>query len=147
MKKPERRKKYLVKIGLQFRYLGLILAAVILPVFLISACLYYLVFQLMAEQLAIPESIAFNLMPVFHKINFILIFGVPVIAAALLFLGLSISHRIAGPIFRIEKELAEISKGDFSRRIKLRKRDELASVAGAINRLLDKVEPKLKKHA
>lgn len=134
----ERRRRYLVKKGLQFRYLGLILAAIILPVLLISGCLYYLIFTLMAEQLAIPESIAYNLMPVFHKINAILAVGIPVIIAGLLILGIRISHKIAGPIYRMEKDLDEIAKGNLSLRIRLRRGDEFVDLAEKINKVLDK---------
>ncbi len=144
MRKSERRKRYLVKKGLQFRYLGLILAAVVLPALLISGCFYYLIFSLMAEQLAIPESIAYNLMPVFHKINAILIIGMPLIIVMLLILGLRISHKIAGPIYRLEKELDEIAKGNFAIRIKMRSRDELIGIAQKINRILDRAQEKIK---
>jgi len=142
MHKPNRRKRYFIRSGLQARYLRLILLAVALPTFLFACCLYYLIFYLMEEQLGIPESIAYNITPVLGKINFILLVGLPVIAVALLLWGLLISHRIAGPIYRLEKELDKISKGDFSLRIKFRKKDELASIAEGINKILDKIEGK-----
>lgn len=138
----ERRRRYLVKKGLQFRYLGLILAAVVLPVIFVSGCLYYLIFFLMAEQLAIPESIAYNLLPVFNKINFMLLVGTPALVLLLLCLGLIISHRIAGPIYRLEKDLDEIAKGNFSIRIKMRRNDELISLAEKINKILQRVQEK-----
>ena len=146
MYKPNRRKKYYIKSGLQARYLGLIVLAVTLPAFLFSFCLYYLIFYLMAEQLGIPESIAYNITPVLGKINLILLLGLPLIVIALLLWGLFISHRIAGPIYRLEKELAKIAGGDFSLRIKLRRKDELVSIAEGINRVLDRVEGKKEPH-
>ena len=96
----------------------------------------------MAEQLGIPESIAYNITPVLNKINVILLIGLPVISILLLFWGLVISHRIAGPVYRLEQDLKKIAEGDFSLRIKLRKKDEFASIAKAINKVLDKVEGK-----
>ena len=70
---PNRRKRYFMKSGLQNRYLRLILLAIVLPTFLFSLCLCYLIFYLMAEQLGIPESIAYNLTPVLSKIGIILL--------------------------------------------------------------------------
>ena len=139
MAKLERRKRYLVKKGLQFRYLGLIFIAIILPTLLVVGCLYYLIFSLMAEQLGIPESIAYNLFPVFKKVNLILLLGIPIISVALLFWGLLISHRIAGPIYRLERELDRIAQGDFSLRLKIRRKDELGSIAEGINKVLDRI--------
>lgn len=144
MAKLERRKRYFIKRELQSRYLKLILVAIILPTFLFSACLYYLIFYLMAEQLGVPESIAYNLAPVLHKINLILLIGLPLISIAILFWGLVMSHRIAGPVYRLEKDLERIDKGDFSWRIRLRKKDELGSIAEGINKLLDRVQGKIR---
>ncbi len=142
MSGPHRRRRYFIKSGLQARYLRLILLAIILPTFLFSLCLSYLIFYFMAEQLGIPESIAYNLTPVLGKISVFLLFGLPVISILLLLWGLVISHRIAGPIYRLEQELDKISKGDFSLRIKFRKKDEFASIAQGINKVLDKVQGK-----
>lgn len=142
MAKLERRKRYFIKRELQSRYLKLILVAIILPTFLFSACLYYLIFYLMAEQLGVPESIAYNLIPVLHKINLILVVGLPIISVAILFWGLIVSHRIAGPVYRLEKDLERMEKGELGLRIKIRKKDELGSIAEGINRLLDKVQGK-----
>jgi len=142
MSKPNRRKGYFIGSGLQFRYLRLILLAIALPTVLVSICLYYLIFYLMAEQLGIPESIAYNIIPVLKKINIILFLGLPVIAFLLLLWGVVISHRIAGPEYRLEQELDKIAKGDFARRIKFRRKDELAGIAHGINKVLDKIEGK-----
>ncbi len=144
MARQERRKRYLIKTGFQLRYLGLILIAIILPTILFSACLYYAIFSLMAEQLGLPESIAYNITPVLNKINFTILVGFPVITTALLFWGLLISHRIAGPMYRLEQDLDKIAKGDLSLRIRLRRKDELGSIAEGINKVLDKIEAKSK---
>ncbi len=144
MARQERRKRYLIKTGFQLRYLGLILIAIILPTILFSACLYYAIFSLMAEQLGLPESIAYNITPVLNKINFTILVGFPVITTALLFWGLLISHRIAGPMYRLEQDLDKIAKGDLSLRIRLRRKDEVGSIAEVINKVLDKIEAKSK---
>ncbi|MBU3958812.1 MAG: HAMP domain-containing protein [Candidatus Omnitrophica bacterium] len=142
MKGLGRRRKYFIKPGLQVRYLRVILIAVILPVCLFSVCLYYLIFYMMAEQLGIPESIAYNIVPVVTKINLILLFGLPIISIGILFWGVLISHRIAGPLYRLEKELDKIAKGDFSLRLKIRSKDELGSIVKGVNKILDKIEEK-----
>jgi len=113
MSRPNRRRRYFIKSGMQARYLRLILLAIALPTFLFSFCLYYLFFYLMAQQLGIPESIIYNIAPVLSKINLILLLGLPVISILMLLWGLIISHRIAGPVYRLEQELDKILKGDF----------------------------------
>jgi methyl-accepting chemotaxis protein len=55
-----------------------------------------------------------------------------------------LSHRIAGPVFRLERDLEEIAEGRFDRRITFRKKDEMRGIAEKINKLLDKVQERLK---
>lgn len=136
----KRRKKILVKKGMQFRYLGLVLISVILPTLLVGACFYWLIFTIMAQQLAIPESIAYNLLPAVKRVNTILIVGLPIVLVGLAAWGLMLSHRIAGPVSRLERELEQIAQGDFSIRIKFRRKDELGTIAEGINKVLDRIE-------
>ncbi len=117
----------------------------LIPLIFIGGCLYYLIFTLVAEQLGIPESIAYNLFPVIKKINMILLFGVPPILILLILWGVALSHRFVGPLERLEKELHRISRhNDYTKRIKVRKYDDIKPVADAINNLLDNVEGKNK---
>ena len=44
-----------------------------------------------------------------------------------------ISHRIAGPLYRFEKSLSDIGKGDLTHRFRVRQKDQLAELADSIN--------------
>ncbi len=55
------------------------------------------------------------------------------ITAAVIVVTLLASHRIAGPVFRFEKELKEIGQGNLTKKIALRKEDQLKDVAVALN--------------
>jgi signal transduction histidine kinase len=119
------------------------MASVIIPLVFSVACLYYLIFKIMAEQLGIPEYIAINLFPVIHKINMVLLIGVPPLFLIIILWGIVLSHRFAGPIERIERELKRMTHNkDYSLRIHLRKGDDIKPVADAINHLLDSIERK-----
>ena len=133
----KRRKQYFIKKRLQFKYLLFVFSAMLLPTLVCGTALYYLIWQTVAAEVAVPEAIAESLIPALEKVNMILLITLPIIFVVMLLLAIIISHRIAGPIYRIEKELAEISKGDYSRRIKLRSRDELQEIAEGVNSLLD----------
>lgn len=133
----KRRKQYFIKKRLQFKYLLFVFSAMLLPTLVCGTALYYLIWQTVAAEVAVPEAIAESLIPALEKVNMILLITLPIIFVVMLLLAIIISHRIAGPIYRLEKELAEISKGDYSRRIKLRSRDELQEIAEGVNSLLD----------
>ena len=138
-----RRKKIMTNRRVQLKYLVLLIVSMAVPLLFAIGCLYYLIFTVMAEQLGIPESIAYNLFPVVKKINTILAIGLPPLFLLLIWWGMVLSHRIAGPLQRIEKELNKITHShDFSHRIHLRKSDDVRPVADAINRLLDSLHKK-----
>ncbi|MDP2928633.1 MAG: HAMP domain-containing protein [Candidatus Omnitrophota bacterium] len=138
-----RRKKILANRRVQLKYLVLLIVSMAVPLLFTIGCLYYLIFTIMAEQLGIPESIAYNLFPVVKKINAVLAIGLPPLFLLLIWWGTVLSHRIAGPLQRIEKELSKVTHShDFSHRIHLRKSDDVRPVADAINKLLDSLHRK-----
>jgi methyl-accepting chemotaxis protein len=113
------------------------------PLVIVGGCLYYLVFTLLAEQLGIPESIAYNLFPVIEKINIILLIGIPPIVVVLLLWGIFLSHKFLGPLERLEREIHRIAESrDCTKRLRVRRSDAIKPIADAINRLLDSVEKK-----
>ena len=135
-----------VRGGLQWRYLRLVLIAMLTPTILVGACLYYVTLRIVAEEIAFPEAIISTLLPAIHRINMLLVVVLPIVLFFLFLWGLVLSHRFAGPIFRLERELERIGQGDFSQRVHFRRKDELKSVAERLNRVLDTVE-KLTKQA
>ena len=125
---------------LQHRYLRLIEASLLLPTIIVAGCLYYLVFFLVADEIAIPEFVAVILYPALERINIILVVALPLLFAFFWGLGIVMSHRMAGPIDRLTNELDDIVKtGNFKKRIVVRKEDELKSFVENIDKLLAKV--------
>jgi len=137
------RTKFLIGRSVQLKYLALLMLSMVIPLVFVGGCLYYLIFNLMAEQLGIPESIAYNLFPVIDKMNLILLLGLPPLFLLLIIWGIMLTHRLLGPLERLEKELERIyNSGDYTKRLKLRKNDDIRPIADAINKLLDKIEGK-----
>ncbi|MDD5136378.1 MAG: hypothetical protein PHN63_03410 [Candidatus Omnitrophica bacterium] len=137
------RTKYLTGSRIQLHYLALLMISIIVPLVFSIACLYYLVFKIMAEQLGIPEYIALNLFPVIHKINMILLVGMPPLFLILILWGIVLSHRFPGPIERLQRELKKIAHSrDYSIRLRVRKGDDIKPIADGINELLDSIEKK-----
>lgn len=131
-----RRKQYLIKKGLQFKYIGLIFALAILASVVTGYTVFVTGWTLLGEKLAnvYPQG---RLMYVFKTTNLTLIRNLIFISPLIFVLGLLFSHRIAGPVYRIEKSIYEISKGNLAMKIKLRKGDELWDLADLINTMTE----------
>ena len=130
------RMKWFMRHPIQAKYLLLVLLAMLAPMILMGFCFYTLVFDLMAKQLVFPEAIFGNLVPVINRINNLLSLTLPVLALVILWCALIISHRFAGPIERLEKDLDQILSGDSRHRVHLRKNDDLRGVADRVNALV-----------
>ncbi len=63
---------------------------------------------------------------------------------ATVFVTLYISHKIAGPLYRLNKSLDSIGMGDLSMHIKLRQNDQLEEFASTINRMVVNLRKRVK---
>lgn len=133
-----KRKKKFMGTPFQKKLLFLIFASAIIPTAIVAAILYYLIFNLLAWQIGIPEAIAYNLIPVIRKINLIILVSLPIIFFLIWLIALELSHRISGPLFRIEKELDERIAGRGHGPIRIRTKDELKTLVDKINKLINR---------
>lgn len=117
----------------------LVFVASVLPATLITFSLYYLIFGVTAEQIAIPEFIAYNLIPASRRVFYILLFASPFSILAILILAYKLTHKIVGPFDRIVRELDERVQGKKTGHIILRKKDKFHPLVKGINKLLDKL--------
>ena len=132
------RKQFIVARRFQVKYAGIILLLMFITAGFCSYAIYYTTMLMLGEKLAsvYPQG---QLVSLVKMINFRILMSILVISPFVGFLGIYLSHKIAGPIYRIEKSLGTMAAGDLSSRIKLRKGDEMVSLADAVNKLTDSI--------
>jgi methyl-accepting chemotaxis protein len=59
-------------------------------------------------------------------------------------ISMFLTHRFAGPMYRFEKSLEEMIRGNFNFEIRLRKKDESKELARMMNQLMSMLSSKLK---
>lgn len=59
-----------------------------------------------------------------------------VVIIAVVLLGLLVSHRIAGPVYRLGRSVEAVSKGDLTVHFRLRREDELQELAGSMEAMV-----------
>lgn len=140
MKKNEnKRKKVIFANRLHKEVLLLVFLAAIIPAIVVSLCLYYLIFNITASEIGIPEFIAYNVIPAAQKVTFILLVSAPTIILLILIFAYKVSHRIVGPFDRIIRELDETIEGKRKGPIVLRKGDKFLPLVERINKILAKI--------
>ena len=120
----------------------ILILSMVIPTVFVGGCLYYLILQVMAEQIALPDVIARDLMPVIERINFILAVGLPVVFVFLLTWAVVLSYRLVAPRERLEEDIKRIDEGDYSVRLQIREDHDLSPIAGVINDLVDQLDRK-----
>ncbi|MFA6320999.1 MAG: HAMP domain-containing protein [Candidatus Omnitrophota bacterium] len=133
--KPKfKRKQFIVARKFQLKYTGVILLLMFITAGFCAYIVYYTTMIIFGEKLA-------NVYPQGHLVSMVKTVNVRILIAMIVaspligFLAIFLSHKIAGPIYRIERVLGEMAKGNFSIHITLRKGDEMVSLAESINRL------------
>lgn len=117
----------------------LVFLAMIIPTIATAIGLFYLIFNITAEQSGIPETIAYTLIPAAQKVMTILLIVVPIVIAIVLLVAHRITHRIVGPLDRMTRELGECLEGKRKGHLKLRPGDKLWPLVHLINKLIDKI--------
>lgn len=135
-KKTFRRRQYIIKKGLQFRYIGIVFALALLASIVTGYTVFATGWTLLGEKLAnvYPQG---RLVYVFRTTNLALMRNLLFVSPFIFILGLFFSHKIAGPVYRIEKSLYEIIKGNLTLKIRLRKGDELWDLANLLTTLTE----------
>jgi signal transduction histidine kinase len=112
----------------------------VIPTIFVGGCLYYFIFTVLAEQMALPDVIARDLIPVIEKINLTLAIGLPVVFVILLTWAVILSYRFVSPLERLEEDIKKIDEGDYGIRIQINKDHDLSPIADVINDLVDKLQ-------
>ncbi|MFA7576895.1 MAG: methyl-accepting chemotaxis protein [Candidatus Muiribacteriota bacterium] len=141
-KKKFRRKIFLIKKGLQFRYMFSVILIMVISASIVGWSIYYTIWNKVAS----PSNLQYDdLENIWENVNYLLLIRVPALIVFVGVFSLMLSHKIAGPVYRFEQSAKQIANGDLGLRIKLRKGDELSELSDIFNRMTANLENIVKK--
>ncbi len=131
---PGRRRNHFIKKGFQINFSIRFLALIVIEAILLGGLFWYMSLNTLTtsyagSQLRIENTSSF-FFPSMMISNLIVVGVVGLIGLVGL---IYISHKIAGPLYRFEKSLKEIGRGDLFHRITTRKNDQLTDLADTLN--------------
>ena len=139
-----RRRNHFIKKGFQLNFSVRFLALIVIEAILLAGLFWYLSLNTLTTsyqgaQLRIEDTSSFffpsMMYPGLIVIGVVCVIGV----IGLIF----ISHKIAGPLYRFEKSLKSIGRGDLTCKVALRRRDQLSGMADALNNFTSEIEKKV----
>lgn len=129
-----RRRTFLIKTGLQLRYMGVIVSTMLLVAFGVGWIIYHTSWSRISSN---PDLTIDKLAEIFDTVNGLLLRWVGVFVVIIAILSIFVSHKIAGPVYRFERSARVISSGDLTQRVRLRHGDELRELQDAFNTMAE----------
>lgn len=142
MHRRNRRRQWLVYKKVQYKYAVLTVALLVVYTAILLAAIFVPPFALLVSD-GIPPSARAEASHALRLLNQLMW---PGIAAVILLFGMVsifITHKVAGPLFAIERMIHQLSKGNLSARVTLRRGDDLAEFERAMNLMADNLEHSL----
>ena len=134
-----KRTQYWVSGKFQGKFVGLILLLTFLTATLCSYVVYYTSMMSFGERLAsiYPQG---RLVSEVNMVNSRIMMSAILISPLVALIGIYLSHKIAGPILRMERFMNNMATGNLTGKLVLRKGDELLTLAEGINRLTESMK-------
>jgi len=142
--KKYERKQYIVDKKFQYKFVLMLIFFIFLTVLTVSFTTFYVIWQNVIEEFFFVPEASKKLGDIYLRTSELLVLPLAVLAVIGAVAGIFISHRIAGPVYRIKKVSEEIAKGNLSINVKFRKGDELHDLADSMNSMISGVRTLVK---
>jgi len=131
---PYRRRRYLVNPPFQYRMVGVMLLLLLLQAVAALTSVYLALWVTLRTFGQTHEPLAVAQL---STVGILVTLEMLLLSAFVIWVGIRLTHKVAGPMVRINAALQQMAQGNFDIHIKLRKGDALVELAEAINHLAD----------
>lgn len=139
-----KRKSYFVKKDFQFRFILKFCIILLIGVIISTGLLFLFSQKTLTSSFEQSRLIIKNTgLAILPSVLYTNLITLGLITLATIIVTLFVSHKIAGPMFRFEKELKEIGGGDFTRRVTLREKDQITDMADRLNNMIASLQDKV----
>jgi len=141
-KNCDRRTIKVIKPHFQYRILGHFVGFSILGILIANALVFSYYFWRSGYDVSTQLMYQTSMKGPIHRTSLIVLLGPAMVASIVIagaisaWIGLTFSHRIAGPLYRFEKTFKDIRHGARIEKVKLREHDEFKEVAAELTKTL-----------
>ncbi|MBF0409532.1 MAG: methyl-accepting chemotaxis protein [Candidatus Riflebacteria bacterium] len=132
--RKHKRRTFLIKTGLQLRYMGIIISTMLVVALSVGWIIYFTSWNRISGT---PDLTIDKLAEIFDEVNGLLIKWIIVFGLVIGILSVFVSHKIAGPVYHLERSAKIVASGDLTHQVKLRHGDELLDLQDAFNSMAD----------
>ena len=143
-KKTYKRRQFFIKKEFQFRFILRFCLLILFGGILSTGLILYFsqgnLTSLFSNSRLVVTDTAFFILPAVLYSN---LFTTVMISLSIIAVTLFVSHKIAGPLFRLEKDINVIAEGDLTHTVNLRKGDQLRELSVDINEMTKRLNTKV----
>ena len=125
-----KRHTYIIKTGLQLRYMGILVICMLTVASSVGWIIYHTSWSQIVNT---PDLSLDKLYLIFEQVNSQLVWYILAFMFIIAIISIFVSHKIAGPVYRLEESTKLIAAGDLTHRVHLRQGDELGDLQDAFN--------------
>lgn len=125
-----KRHTYIIKTGLQLRYMGILTACMLTVAMSVGWIIYHTSWK---QIINTPDLSIDKLYIIFENVNNQLLWWILGFILIIAVISIFVSHKIAGPVYRLEESTKLIASGDLTHKVHLRQGDELGDLQDAFN--------------
>ncbi|MBU1087428.1 MAG: HAMP domain-containing protein [Candidatus Omnitrophica bacterium] len=129
------RRKFLIQKEFQLKYVGFliltILAISILVVLTVNLSIWA------ALEKGVSPQVQAVVDQILHNMNVLFMFEIPLVLIISIFAAIIFSHKVAGPVYRLQQAAMQVVRGDLTSNVHLRRDDELKNLSSAFNSVVD----------
>lgn len=134
------RKTLLINRKFQLTFLGymLIMAAVTIAIIYASNTYFFWMFVELGQSMNLPADHAFFqfLTEQRNSMNWVFLVTALIVMGAMIVGGLILSHRVAGPLHRLDRHMKKVARGSETHEVRFRKGDFFQELARSYNEQL-----------
>jgi len=127
-----RRRTVIVDRTFQFRFVGVLLALLFVLTFGALVSVYLALWYTLYTFELLNDSVTVSL---FTTVGLMVALELLLIGPFVAWMGILLTHRVSGPLVRIQAALSQMREGQFDVHLTLRKGDALVELAESVNRL------------
>jgi len=137
--KVYKRRVYIINRKFQLKYLFIIISVMLITVAAVSFTTFYLVWDKVIEEFFFVPDAAGKLGYILVNTTKMLLVPVILLTAVFTVAGVLLSHRVAGPLYRVEKIAEELGRGNLNVNVRFRKGDDLQELAASLNAMIGNI--------
>ena len=139
-----KRRQYFIQKEFQFKFILKFCMVLFIGIIVSTGLLFFLSKDTLTSSFEqsrlVIKNTAFAILPSVFLSNLITL---ALITFASIVVTLLVSHKLAGPLFRFQKELDQIGEGNLTKTIQLREKDQIAAMAESLEQMRVSLQRKI----